>query len=324
MRVFGGMRVKRVRRGRGRIRYLAAAAAVVGLLAVAVPQAQASGIPKAPSDVRVVYEDADSVKVAFVDNSTTEDFFMVDRSQTRDGGFTHIKTYQDNGRRLVGRTIQVEVPKVGPIDCYRVRAGNIYGDGISARACIGPTRSATFDFRIQKPWDLPESARYTYASGSNTHMTTVLPTDKPHTPDSDTAPRTEMRWNNEYSSGAHMWESDVYVPSGTDGPSVMQVKHLENDTVRTTDFQLRVYAPDGGTFRRYSNKNLKTGVYNKWWNVKVVHNANTGWVHVYISDVLVDSFVNAYQGMRVFKNGVYQGGSTPATAYFRDLRYWVE
>jgi hypothetical protein len=297
------------------------------MIVVAAPQAQAAGAPNAPIDVSVIAEDADSVRLRFVDNATNEERFVIQRSPTREGAYTDVKIMVDHRTGQPGKAgfgFQSDVPKVGPVDCYRVRARNSSGDGVSAKACIGPTRSVGFQYRIQKPWDVPVSERHAYDFASNTHTTRVFDTDKPHDPDSDTAPRTEMRWENEYRSGRHMWESDVYVPAGVNGPSLMQVKHLVNDTVRTTDFQLRVYPENGGTFKRYSYQALKTGVYNKWWNVKVVHDADADTIHVFIDDVLVDTLVNEYDGVRVFKNGVYHGGPGMAIAYFRDLRYWVE
>ena len=46
-----------------------------------------------------------------------------------------------------------------------------------------------------------------------------------------TNPRTEMRWDDSYSSGQRMWEADVYIPAGTDGSNIMQI--------------LRTYRPTG-------------------------------------------------------------------------------
>jgi hypothetical protein len=309
-------------------RYVLTVTAAVTFVLTVVPRALAASPPIAPVNVSVVSEDADSVRVRFADMSTNEERFVIQRSPTRDGAYTDVRIMIDHTSGQPGRTNVVfqtsDIPKIGPVDCYRVRARNSSGDGVSARACIGPTRSVAFSFRIQKPYDIPVNERYAYTYASNTHTTRVLDTDKPHTPSSDTAPRTEMRWTNEYSSGRHMWESDVFVPTGVNGPTLMQVKHIANDTERTTDFQLRVHPENGGTFSRYCCKPLQTGVYQKWWNIKVVHDADADTIHVFINDVLVDTFVNEYDGVRVFKNGVYHGGTGMAIAYFRDIRYWVE
>lgn len=44
---------------------------------------------------------------------------------------------------------------------------------------------------IQKPFDVPEDQRYSYKDG--VHKLWVFSTDKPHTPHSQTKPRTEIR-----------------------------------------------------------------------------------------------------------------------------------
>lgn len=45
-------------------------------------------------------------------------------------------------------------------------------------------------YHIQKPYDLPENQRYCFSDG--VHRCWVYSTDKPHTPTSQTKPRTEI------------------------------------------------------------------------------------------------------------------------------------
>ncbi|KAL5999955.1 hypothetical protein ACLOJK_034632 [Asimina triloba] len=47
------------------------------------------------------------------------------------------------------------------------------------------------NFVIQRPYDVPESARYSFIDG--VHKLWVYATDKPHSPTSNTNPRTEIR-----------------------------------------------------------------------------------------------------------------------------------
>ena len=47
------------------------------------------------------------------------------------------------------------------------------------------------NFQIQRPYDMPEDQRYSFIDG--VHKLWVFKTDKPHSPESHTKPRTEIR-----------------------------------------------------------------------------------------------------------------------------------
>ncbi|MGH8795247.1 MAG: cinnamyl alcohol dehydrogenase [Stackebrandtia sp.] len=179
-----------------------------------------------------------------------------------------------------------------------------------------------FTYTMQKPWDLDLSERYKHESG--VHTMWVYDTDKPHDPDSDTDPRTEMRWNEEYTTGEHMWDADVYVPSGVDGPCVAQILRVRRpDGTPSTDIQLRAYNLDGGTLRRYSSGEVvATGIYDTWLNVKMAHNAGAGSVDVFVNDEHRLTVDDRGPADRHFKNGVY-GGVGRMEARFRNIRYWT-
>src|SRR5947208_8286723 len=61
----------------------------------------------------------------------------------------------------------------------------------------------TFEFEIQKPWDLKLEDRYAFDPATNTHRFVVYGTDKPHQPPPNrTNARTEMRIHDTYTTGA--------------------------------------------------------------------------------------------------------------------------
>lgn len=68
-----------------------------------------------------------------------------------------------------------------------------------ALAAVDPTQGFTrvpldnSNFVIQKPYDVSVNQRYSFTNG--VHKFWVYSTDKPHTPASDTKPRTEIRIN---------------------------------------------------------------------------------------------------------------------------------
>ena len=181
-----------------------------------------------------------------------------------------------------------------------------------------------FTYKIQKPWNLPQSARYKHEGG--VHSMWVYDTDEPMSEGSKTDPRTEMRWLQEYSSGQHAWQGEIYVPSGVNGPTVMQILRVRGGDPGTpaTDFMLNVTNANGGTLRYYTSTVIATGIYNTWTRIRVEHSAvaGTGKIKVYANGALKATVSDRGKATRHFKNGVYHHGSGRAEARFRNITYW--
>ncbi|MEU6199512.1 polysaccharide lyase family 7 protein [Streptomyces sp. NPDC047061] len=196
-----------------------------------------------------------------------------------------------------------------------------------AVAAVAPTDGWTqtsFTYSWQKPWNLDLSDRHSSSGGVERMW--VYATDEPFEEGSDTDPRTEMRWKVDYSTGDHMWDADVYLPSGTDGATFVQIlRSVHPSGTPATDIMLDVYDTGGGTVRRYDGTVLRTDAYDTWFNVKIAHLASTGTgtVKVYFDDSLVLTVADRGPATRYFKNGVYNHGSGRAEARFRNLRYWT-
>src|SRR5687768_7516257 len=73
---------------------------------------------------------------------------------------------------------------------------------------------------IQTPWDEPRSNRYSYSGGE--HRFWIYPNDACQYEGCSTGPRSELRMNNNYTSGKHQFEGDVYIVSGSAGSDIMQ------------------------------------------------------------------------------------------------------
>lgn len=146
-----------------------------------------------------------------------------------------------------------------------------------AAAAADPTDGWTqtsFSYSWQKPWNLDLSARHSYSGGVH-----------------------------------RMWDADVYLPSGTDGASFVQIlRGVHPSGTPATDIMLNVYDTGGGPV-------LRTGAYDTWFNVKIAHQASsgTGTVRVYLDDSLVLTVADRGPATRYFKNGVYNHG--PARAF---------
>lgn len=194
-------------------------------------------------------------------------------------------------------------------------------------AAADPTdgwQQTTFTYSFHKPWNLDLSDRYSNSGG--VHKMWVYATDEPMTEGSTTDPRTEMRWKQEYTTGSHMWDADVYIPSGTDGATFAQIlRGIHPEGTPATDIMLNAYEGNGGTMRRYDGTVLRTGIYNTWINVKIAHQASTGTgsIKVYLDNSLVMTVADRGPATRYFKNGVYNHGSGRAEARFRNIKYWT-
>ncbi len=202
--------------------------------------------------------------------------------------------------------------------------------GSCGTATPGPTdgwRQASFAYNMQKPYDLSLSQRYRHDAATGTHTMWVYATDKPHTANSNTDPRTEMRWHQEYSGGQHMFDADVYIPTGVSVTTVMQILRVGGGAPGTpaTDLMLNVFNLNGGSLHpSYSSRpSLKTGLYNTWFNLKVAHNASTGQIQIFIDNQLKLTTTDNGPATRHFKNGVYHHGDSRAEARFKNIRYWV-
>jgi hypothetical protein len=174
---------------------------------------------------------------------------------------------------------------------------------------------------VHKPYDLSVSSRFSYSGGVWT--TWVYNTDKAHTSTSGTMPRSELRWNTNYTSGNHMWDGDVYLVTGTNGSSIAQVFGA---STRSTASMVFAYSASGGSLRRYDSTSevLATGVYDTWTNLKMAHDANNNIIRLYINNSLRRTDPDHGNNTHYFKNGVYgqNGASFRMECRFRSLKYW--
>ncbi|KAK3411524.1 hypothetical protein EUGRSUZ_I00276 [Eucalyptus grandis] len=154
---------------------------------------------------------------------------------------------------------------------------------------------------IQKPLDVPEDQRYSFCDG--VHKCRVYSTNKPHTLTSLTKPCTEiaihLRGYN-YSSGVWQFEGYGYVPAGTSGVCIMQVFGATSPHAST--LMLRVY---NGTLMYYRSTVLIDEIYDKWFRVNVVHDADASKVKVYIDGYLKLEADGRGGTSHAFKCGVY-------------------
>ncbi|PIN01944.1 hypothetical protein CDL12_25549 [Handroanthus impetiginosus] len=168
------------------------------------------------------------------------------------------------------------------------------------------------NFKIQRPYDVPLEERYSYQNG--THRLWVYADDKPHDPNSNTQPRTEIRITGlDYSSGVWQFEGHAFVPNGTSGATILQIHGASKGA---TTIILRIY---GGEMRYYSGQVIATDLYDKWFRINLIHDVDEGNVTVFLEGVQVFATGDQGPGDLYFKCGVY---AAPANiSYYMESRW---
>jgi hypothetical protein len=185
-------------------------------------------------------------------------------------------------------------------------------------AAVDPTSGWTqtsYTYAIQTPWNLSQSSRYSYSSGE--HHFWILQGDACQFEGCTTGPRSELRMNNNYTSGKHQFEGDVYIVSGSEGTDFMQVF---GGVTNATSLLLKIHP--GGTIKRYDNETLMTNAYNQWIHVNVQHDADNGKIYVYLNRVLKGTFADRGVATHYFKCGVYNISGSRSETRWKNVKYW--
>ena len=141
---------------------------------------------------------------------------------------------------------------------------------------------------VQSPYKVPQADRYTYDAATNTHICWQQGGRLAFEAGNGTDPRTEMRWEQEWTSGKHMLDADVWIAGTTNRTNITQVF----STTPPTTFMLTAWADK--TLRYYfgtgNGRVIMTDAFEKWFNLKVLHDVSTHTVTVFINDVKSMSF----------------------------------
>jgi hypothetical protein len=167
-------------------------------------------------------------------------------------------------------------------------------------------------FVVQRPYDLPAKDRFSYDKGIYTAW--VLPNDKSHATWSGTKSRTETRFS-DLKTGEHLFSADVMVEAGSENVCIQQFK----GALGPLGTYLRV---NGGTLHQLGGATVATGIYGKWFNLKVAWNIPTGTGRVWINNCQKTT-VNGTKGSTwYFKFGTYTCDSAKCTAHFKNIHLY--
>ncbi|KAL5999947.1 hypothetical protein ACLOJK_034624 [Asimina triloba] len=167
------------------------------------------------------------------------------------------------------------------------------------------------NFHLHKPYDLPESARYSFIDG--VHRLWVYSTDKPLSRFSNTNPRSEIRIRGyDYSSGVWQFEGYGFVPNGTSGVCIMQ---LFGAAIHSTTVMMRVY---NGSLTYYKNPIVVPYIYDRWFRLNVIHDVGAKIVSIFIDGVLKLTVPDRGGAFHYFKCGVYEQDNS---SYYMESRW---
>lgn len=175
----------------------------------------------------------------------------------------------------------------------------------------------SYTYGIQTPWNLPQSDRYSYSGGE--HRFWIYPGDACQFEGCSTGPRSELRMNNNYTSGKHQFEGDVYIVSGSAGTDIMQVF---GGATNATAIMLKIHSASSGTIKRYDNETLMTSAYNKWIHVNVQHDADNGKIYVYLNSTLKGTYADRGNATHYFKCGAYNISGSRSETRWKNIKYW--
>jgi hypothetical protein len=173
----------------------------------------------------------------------------------------------------------------------------------------------TDSYKVQHPYNLPESARFSITGGE--YNLWILKGDKGFTSGTPTGARTEMRWATNWSSGEHLWSADVLIDPGTTGTCIMQVH------VNGPGEAIYVQTKNGNLYNSV-NTLLATNMVGKWFHLDAAYNPSNHLVQIWVNGnlALTTHYTKPAGTAFYFKNGVYNLSGSKSETHFKNLTLW--
>jgi hypothetical protein len=173
----------------------------------------------------------------------------------------------------------------------------------------------TDTYKVQQPYNLPVSARFSVTGGE--YSAWILKGDKPFKSGSHTGARTEMRWITDWSSGEHLWQADVEIDPGTTGTCIMQV-HVDGPG-EAIYIQTR-----GGNLYNSVGTLLAKNIVGSWFHLAAAYNPTTHLVQIWVNNALVltTHYTKSAGTKFYFKNGVYNLSGAKSETHFKNIQLW--
>jgi len=179
---------------------------------------------------------------------------------------------------------------------------------LSASAQIGGTgwTPKSLNFKIQSPTNTPQSTRYWFTN--NIYHFLTYSNDGAFSVGNTTLPRTEHRYNPDYTNGEIQYQANILAPGDENSYSVFQIHtgDAQSPTYGSTTFMIFWFTNSGGSIRYYSGTVLATNLANKWFQLNVDHNVVTHTLRAWVDKKLVYTGRDNGASDFYFKAGVYE------------------
>jgi len=184
---------------------------------------------------------------------------------------------------------------------------------LAASAQIGGTgwTSKTLNFKIQSPTNVSQSLRYWFTN--NIYHCLTYSNDGAFSVGNTTLPRTEQRFNPDYTNGEIHYQAMFNVPGDENSYSIFQIHtgDAQSGTFGSTTFMAFWFTNNGGSVHDYSGTTLATNLANKWFQLNFDHNIVTRTIRVWIDKKLVWTQQDNGAGDFYIKDGVYEQSHGP-------------
>jgi hypothetical protein len=181
-------------------------------------------------------------------------------------------------------------------------------------------------FNVQWPYNVPENTRYWFTN--NIYHCLVYSNDAPFKTGSTTLPRTEQRFNPDYTNGEIQYQATLMAAPTENSYCVFQIHtgDAQSTAFGSTTFMLFWFTNDGGSVHDYSGTELAKNLDNQWFQLNVDHNLVTRTIKVWINQNLVWMQQDNGAGDFYMKDGVYEQSHSPTLqmdAYITNILMWV-
>ena len=187
-------------------------------------------------------------------------------------------------------------------------------------------------FHVQWPTNAAENQRYWFTN--NIYHCLVFSNDGAFEAGNTTLPRTEQRFEPDYTNGGTapigeiQYQSLEMAPSNENSYCVFQIHtgDAESDAYGSTTFMLFWFTNNNGSVRDYSGTELVKGLGNKWFQLNVDHSLVNHTIRAWINQQSVWTQQDNGAGDFYFKDGCYEqshGPSYEMDTYITNILMWT-
>jgi hypothetical protein len=198
---------------------------------------------------------------------------------------------------------------------------------LTASAQIGGTgwTNKPLNFKVQSPTNAPQNQRYWFTN--NIYHCLTYSNDGAFSVGNTTLPRTEQRYEPDYTNGEIQYQALLMAPSNENSYCVFQIHTGDAQSTQfgSTTFMAFWFTNNGGSVHDYSGTTLATNLANKWFQLNVDHSLVTQTIRVWINSNAVWTQQDNGAGDFYMKDGVYEQSHGPTLqmdTFLTNILFW--